>query len=94
MTGGHIRVLSVFCFLLCTGAAAAELREPVHPRRNVDEFPPVVAKYIRFTIRTTNIGEPGIDELEIYGEDESRNLALAANGARAVPPAPPWLSDS
>ncbi|MDB6034206.1 MAG: hypothetical protein JWM16_4544, partial [Verrucomicrobiales bacterium] len=85
MTGGHLRVLFVICLLACAGAAAADLREPVHPRRNVDEFPPVVAKFIRFTVRATNIGEPGIDELEIYGpEDESRNLALAANGGRAT----------
>ena len=41
------------------------------------------AKFIRFTIKATNSGEPGTDELEIYGpDDESRNLALAGNGAR------------
>ena len=43
------------------------------------------AKFIRFTIKATNSGEPGIDELEIYGpDDEWRNLALAANGARVT----------
>src|SRR6185503_731613 len=58
---------------------------PVHPRCLVDDFPPVSAQFIRFTVKATNIGEPGIDELEIYGtDDESRNLALAANGARAT----------
>src|ERR1051325_10151295 len=77
------------CLLLCLACgvfpAQPELREAVHPRRNVDEFPPVEAKFLRFTIKNTNIGEPGIDELEIYGpEDSDRNLALAANGARAT----------
>jgi ligand-binding sensor domain-containing protein/signal transduction histidine kinase len=85
MTGGRLRLLFVFCLLAGAGEAAGDLREPVHPRRNVDEFQPVVAKFIRFTIRATNSGEPGIDELEIYGpDDEPRNLALAANGARAT----------
>ena len=70
--------------LLLASAVGADLREPVHARRNVDDFQPVKAKWIRFTIHATNSGEPGIDELEIYGpEDETRNLALAGNGARA-----------
>lgn len=65
--------------------AAAALREPVHPRRNVEEFAPVAAKFVRFTVRATNRGEPCLDELEIFpAEGEARNLALAANGARAT----------
>ncbi len=64
---------------------AAALREPVHPRRNVEEFAPVEAKFVRFTVRATNRGEPCLDELEIYSADgESRNVALAKNGARAT----------
>jgi len=63
----------------------AALREPVHPRRNVEEFAPVEARFVRFTIRATNRGEPCLDELEIYAADgESRNVALAAGGARAT----------
>ncbi len=63
----------------------AALREPVHPRRNVEEFAPVEAKFVRFIVRATNRGEPCLDELEIYGDDESNgNLALAMNGARAT----------
>ncbi|MBK8001255.1 MAG: hypothetical protein IPK15_21740 [Verrucomicrobia bacterium] len=63
----------------------AALREPVHPRRNVEEFAPVEAKFVRFIVRATNRGEPCLDELEIYGDDESSgNLALAMNGARAT----------
>lgn len=62
----------------------AALREPVHPRRNVEDFAAVDAKYVRFLVRATNRGEPCLDELEVYpSEGEPRNLALAANGARA-----------
>jgi len=65
--------------------AVAALREPVHPRRNVEEFAPVAAKFVRFTVRATNRGEPCLDELEIYAADqETGNVALAANGARAT----------
>ena len=66
-------------------SASAALREPVHPRRNVDEFAPVEARFVRFIVRATNSGEPCLDELEIYAAgDETRNVALAANGARAT----------
>jgi len=78
------------CALLCSLAAgwtvpAAALREPVHPRRNVEQFPAIEAKFVRFTVRATNRGEPCLDELEIYAADNStRNVALAAHGARAT----------
>lgn len=65
--------------------ATAALREPVHPRRNVEEFAPVEAKFVRFLFRATNRGEPCLDELEVYAVDESLgNVALAMNGARAT----------
>ncbi len=74
--------------LLLTGwicPVGAALREPVHPRRNVEEFAPVEAKFVRFTVRATNRGEPCLDELEVYAADEQAgNVALAANGARAT----------
>src|SRR5947209_12202128 len=85
MPANRAMSFGLLAFLCLARAFGADLREPVHPRRNVDEFQPVKAKWIRFTIRATNSGEPGIDELEIYGpDDEARNLALAANGARAT----------
>jgi signal transduction histidine kinase/ligand-binding sensor domain-containing protein len=60
-------------------------RAPVHPRKNVEEFAPVEAKLVRFTIARTNRGEPCLDEWEIYGpEDPGRNLALADAGARVA----------
>ena len=75
-------VLLLFAF---ASALPAALREPVHPRRNVEEFAPVEAKFVRFTVRATNRGEPCLDELEVYSADEeSRNVALAMNGSRAT----------
>src|SRR4051794_21341237 len=84
MACGRLIAFALLGLMLCGDCPCAELREAVHPRRNVEQFPAFTAKYIRFTVQRTNRGEPGIDELEIYGPDEpSRNLALAANGARA-----------
>jgi hypothetical protein len=53
-------------------------RPPVNPRRNVEWFAQVEAKFIRFTIHATNDGSnPCIDELEVFGPDaEGKNLAL------------------
>ena len=48
-------VLLLFAF---ASALPAALREPVHPRRNVEEFAPVEAKFVRFTVRATNRGVP------------------------------------
>jgi hypothetical protein len=60
-------------------------RMPIHPAGNVDQFAPVTAKFVRFTIRATNNLEPCIDELEIYSaEKPSRNVALASAGAIAT----------
>ncbi|MBM3848183.1 MAG: hypothetical protein FJ405_18090, partial [Verrucomicrobia bacterium] len=76
-------VLILAMFVL-PGAGRAALREPVHPRRNVEDFTPVEARMVRFVVKATNRGEPCLDELEVYpAEGESRNLALAAGGARA-----------
>jgi signal transduction histidine kinase/ligand-binding sensor domain-containing protein len=64
---------------------AAATRPPVNHRRNIEEFPAVEARFIRFTFQKTNGGQPCIDELEIFGPaDPARNLALAENGVRAT----------
>ena len=61
------------------------LRPPVHPRRNVEDFPAVSAKFVRFRVFKTNVREPCVDELEVYPEGEpGRNVALASNGGRAT----------
>jgi mono/diheme cytochrome c family protein len=60
-------------------------RAPVHPRRNVERFEPVRAKFLRFTVLATNNLEPCIDELEIFSSGaEPHNVALASAGAKAT----------
>jgi hypothetical protein len=59
-------------------------RPAVSARRNVDEFAPVRAKFVRFTVLSTRDGtEPCLDELEVYGAGDDANLAAAATGAKA-----------
>ncbi|MDB6038824.1 MAG: putative two-component system sensor kinase, partial [Verrucomicrobiales bacterium] len=58
---------------------------PVHPRMNGEEFPPIQAKFIRFTITKTSGAEPCIDELETYSSGPNpRNVALASEGAKVT----------
>ncbi|MDX1931983.1 MAG: DUF1553 domain-containing protein [Capsulimonadales bacterium] len=64
---------------------AGVTRPAVNARRNVDEFDPVPARFVRFVVLATNDGaEPNLDELRIYGDDADRNLALASVGAKAT----------
>lgn len=58
------------------------LRPAVNARRNEDAFPAVEAKFVRFTIQASSGGEPGIDELEVWGE--GKNVALATGGTKAT----------
>ena len=53
---------------------------PVNPRRNVERIAPVTAKSVRFTILATNNLEPCLDELEVFGPEPARNLALLQIG--------------
>lgn len=60
------------------------LRPAVNARRNVDDFPPVTARLVRFTVLATRDGaEPCLDELQVFGADGETNLALASTGAKA-----------
>lgn len=56
-------------------------RSAVSHLHNVEKFPPVEARIVRFTIQETNSSQPCIDELEIFAGD--RNVALAELGAKA-----------
>jgi hypothetical protein len=47
-------------------------------------FPAQEAKFVRVMILASSGGQPCIDELEIYGPDGKKNLALAAGGAKAT----------
>jgi len=62
-------------------ATAKVLREPVNAKLNHEQFQPVQASLVRFTIDATNQSEPCIDEWEIYSGE--RNVALASEGANA-----------
>ncbi|MBP7949748.1 MAG: discoidin domain-containing protein [Verrucomicrobiales bacterium] len=62
-----------------TSLAAVEEAGP-----NAVEFPPQQAKFVRVVVRETSGGEACLDELEVYGSDAQRNLALAAHGAKAT----------
>jgi len=47
-------------------------------------FPPQEARFVRLVITATSNGaQPCVDELEVYGATDDRNLALASNGAKA-----------
>ena len=53
-------------------------RPMVQAKRNTEQFQPVEARFVRMTIHQTNGGQPCIDELEVFSDDE--NVALAASG--------------
>lgn len=64
-------------------AVLPPLKLPVNSKHNVETFPAVTAKYIRFTSLATNSGaEPCLDELEVFStatkDQPARNVALAA----------------
>lgn len=66
-------------------AGQAPRRPAVNSRQNVDRFPPVQARFVRFNILATTGAEPALDELEVYStESPPRNLALATLGAKAT----------
>ncbi len=47
------------------------------------EFPAQEARFVRLFIRRSYMGEPCLDEIEIYSPDSLTNLALAGRGAVA-----------
>ncbi|MBN1851937.1 MAG: hypothetical protein JW829_04405 [Pirellulales bacterium] len=71
--------------------AELEVRATLDPDRlairpdkpNVIRFPPQEARFVRLVIDSSH-GEPCIDELEIFGSDPARNLALERDGAKAT----------
>lgn len=56
-------------------------RKPVNAAHNLETFPPVEAKYVRFTIEASSSSQPCLDELEIFSGDT--NVALASLRAKA-----------
>jgi hypothetical protein len=64
-----------------TNSKGKPLRPAVNAKLNIETFPPTSARFVRFTINSTNQSEPCIDELEIFAGD--KNVALASAGAKA-----------
>ncbi|MBT6153678.1 MAG: DUF1553 domain-containing protein [Planctomycetaceae bacterium] len=61
------------------------LRPAVSATSNEDEFEATQARFVRFTVTVTlGNSQPCLDELEIYGENAKRNLALSKTGAKAT----------
>ena len=62
-----------------------KLRPAVSAGHNVEEFAPVLARYVRFTVLATSDGsQPCLDELRIFGPNSDVDLALASRGAKAT----------
>jgi len=72
----------VLCLIMSGSAMMAVTVDPAKP--NAVEFSPQPAKSVRFVIHASAAGQPCVDELEIYGPDSPRNLALASGGAVAT----------
>jgi cytochrome c553 len=62
---------------LRAASPAPPLRPQVAAGENVDVFPAVTARFVRFTILATSNAEPCLDELEVFATDGT-NVALAA----------------
>jgi len=56
-------------------------RPAVTAKHNIDTFPAIEARFVRFTITRSSNSQPCLDELEIFAGTE--NLALASKGAKA-----------
>ena len=55
----------------------------MNARRNIERFPAVKAKRLRFTVARTSDAEPCIDEIEIYtAQPNPTNVALASAGTK------------
>lgn len=76
---GRVGLAALIIQSVCIVVPAAFADTP-----QVISFPPEHAQFIRIEITAGNSGgEPCLDEFEVYGADDQRNLALAANGAKA-----------
>lgn len=78
--GSNILWAGLFCLTVFSGVEAFAAGEPAQVfsnRPNPVSFPPIETRYVRFVIHETNGGAPCLDELEIYGQEDDKNLALA-----------------
>jgi len=60
-------------------------RPAVRAGENIDDFAPVRARFLRFTVLASSTAEPCLDELEVFTPGpERRNVALASHGTKAT----------
>ena len=74
-----MRTISFLLWFAAT-AAAPVIRAD---KPNVIDFPAEEARFVRLVIYRSSTGQPCIDELEVYDAHGGRNVALAANRAKA-----------
>ncbi|MFA6546810.1 MAG: discoidin domain-containing protein, partial [Limisphaerales bacterium] len=80
----RLQLIALNLLLIGCGALAGAA-PPVEPAKpNVVQFAPLLAKFVRFVVHESSGGAVCLDELEIYGVDPHRNLALASVGAVAT----------
>ena len=77
------RSLVLTTVLMLASAAGAGTPLVRSDKANVIAFPAREARFVRFVVHATTGSQPCIDELEVYGPDGERNLALAKHDARA-----------
>ena len=59
--------------------------KPVSAGKNIDQFPPTMAKFVRFTISKSGGSEPCLDELEVFTTGETPlNIAFAGTGTKVT----------
>ena len=77
--------LSIAMTLAAFAAGMIHADQPLlHPDKpNAIHFSACKVRFVRFLIHTCQ-GQPCIDELEVYGPEGERNLALANHGAKAT----------
>jgi hypothetical protein len=75
-------ILTTVLLLASIAAMSAVVVDPAKP--NTVSFPVQPAKFVRFVIHASSAGAPCLDELEVFGLDGKRNLALAKEGAKAT----------
>lgn len=84
-------VLSCLAFLFLANTCQSQTSETsksvynkpaVNPFLNIEEFPTVSARYVRFHIYRCSSRTPGFDEIEVFTDELiPRNVALIENGA-------------
>ena len=70
------------CVHCCAEEPAARIAVQIVPDKpNTIDFDPVNSRFVRIVIRAAYVAAPCIDELEVYSDDKTTNLAAATAGA-------------